>query len=133
MEEKDFDVGKLYSMPTPCYPPRKIIEIEIDAHGASYKYVCNDIEKICADHKKSELHIKVCNLQPSYETNSSDSATKKPFHCTEETVKKMIIEELDKRAAENLKTICPTELLTKLQAKFPYLKPDSHESPILQD
>jgi len=52
--------GKLYAMP--YYPPQKITEIEINAHGASYKYVRDDIEKIYADNKDCTLRLKIVNL-----------------------------------------------------------------------
>lgn len=54
----EFDDGKLHSMP--YYPPRKIIEFEIDDHNAGYKTVSPTIKKICEDYKNiCDLHIKI--------------------------------------------------------------------------
>ena len=42
------------------------IKYEIDAHGANYNFVRDDIEKICAEHEgKRELEITVKNLSAS--------------------------------------------------------------------
>ncbi len=121
----------LYAMP--FFHPRQIVEFEIDAHGADYNSVAEGAKKICADYKDCELHLKFFNLSPSFGTDSLDSTLTEPFNCTKETVKKMIMEELDKIAIENLKVTCPQELWKELQSRFPYLKSYLPESPTLQD
>ena len=63
----DATTGTLQTMP--FYPPRQIIEFEIDAQGANYDSIQKGVKKICADHKKSELHLKVFNLSPVYDAD----------------------------------------------------------------
>ena len=63
--ETNFTTGTLQTMP--FYPPRQIIELEIDAQGANYDSIQKGVKKICADHKQSELHLKVFNLSPVYD------------------------------------------------------------------
>ena len=77
--DKDFTVigaetGTFSTMP--FYPPRQIVEFEIDAQGANYDSIAKGAKKICADYKKCELHLKFFNLSPVYDVGQKAQESK---------------------------------------------------------
>ena len=69
-------MGTLSTMP--FYPPRQIVEFEIDAQGANYDSIAKGAKKICADYKKCELHLKFFNLSPVYDVGESQESKAEP-------------------------------------------------------